>query len=69
MKQITAYETRDGKIFTDQEEAAYHEGFLDQHQIIERCLDEFKHQGSAQRSVARQAIHHWEQWRHKNAIE
>ena len=69
MKQITAYETRDGKIFTDQEEAAYHEGFLDQHQIIERCLDEFKHQASAQRSVARQAIMHWEQWRHKNAVE
>jgi hypothetical protein len=66
MKQITAYETRDGKVFTDQEEAAYHESFLDQHLIIEKCLDEFKYQGAAQRAVARQAIAHWENWRTKN---
>lgn len=69
MKTITAYETRDGKVFTDQEEAINHEAFLDQHKIIEQCLDEFKYQGAAQRAVGRQAIMHWEQWRRGKDVE
>ena len=69
MKRIHAFETRDGKVFTDEQEAAYHEAFLDQNQIIEKCLDEFEYQGPAQRAVARKAIEHWEKWRHENAIE
>lgn len=69
MKRIHAFETRDGKIFIDEEEAAYHEAFLDQNQIIEKCLDEFEYKHSAQRAVGRKAIEHWEKWRHKNVVE
>ena len=69
MKQVTAYKTRDGKLFTDQEEAAYHEGFLDQDQLIEQCLDDFGLIGQNSRSIARQSIKHWERWRIKNVIE
>ena len=69
MKRIQAFETRDGKIFVDEQEAVYHEAFLDQHMIIEKCLDDFEYQASAQRAVARKAIKHWEKWRRKNAVE
>jgi hypothetical protein len=69
MKQITAYQTRDGEVFTDQEEAAYHEGFLDQDELIEKCLNDFKDLGQNSRSLARQSIKHWEKWRIKHAIQ
>ena len=69
MKQITAYQTRDGKVFADPEEAAYHEGFLDQDQLIEKCLDDLGSLGQNSRSIARQSIKHWEKWRIKHAIQ
>jgi hypothetical protein len=69
MKTVTAYETRDGKVFTDQEEAVMHEAFLDTHQIIEECLNDFKYQGAAQRAISRQAIMHWEKWRRGKNVE
>ena len=69
MKKVTAYETRDGKVFADEEEAAMHEAFLDINHIVEQCLDEFKYQGPAQRAISRQAIMHWEQWRRGKNVE
>ena len=69
MKTITAYQTKDGKLFDSEEEAKKHEMFLSKHDVIDEFLKSILNPYVAlpQKSIARQAIINWELWKKENA--
>lgn len=69
MKTINAYQTADGTIFSDLEEAERHEKFLDNRAEIEEFLDSElnPYKSIAQRSIARSTVVNWSLWSSKNA--
>lgn len=71
MKTITAYQTKDGKIFDSEEEAKRHEMFLSKHDIIDEFLKSSLNPYVAipQKGMARQSIINWETWKKENGIK
>lgn len=69
MKTIQAFQTKDGKVFTSEEEAKRHEMFLSQHDVIDDFLKSILNPYVAlpQKSIARQSIINWELWKKENA--
>jgi hypothetical protein len=68
MKTIQAFVTDDGKLFPNEQQAAYHEMFLNKQQVVEDFLtsDLNVYLGQAQKSIARNTIINWELWKAKN---
>lgn len=64
MKEVKAYETSDGKIFSDQGEALLHQSNLDNAGSISDFLasemNEYK--AGAARSISIRAIQAWQRW-------
>lgn len=69
MKQVTAYETSDGKIFNTEREAILHESSLDKaHEVDCFLLSDFNcYKALPQRVIARSSILNWEAWKENNA--
>lgn len=69
MKPISAFQTSDGEIFSDQESATRHEFFLENKEIVEDFVisDDNPYKGSAHLSIVRGSILRWELWKTKNA--
>ena len=67
MKTIKAFQTSDGKLFEDQQQAELHETFLESKQVIEDFLQDKSnpYKSVAQRGMARNVITHWENWKNK----
>lgn len=68
MKPINAFQTSDGKIFSDQLEAEKYEIFLSKREVIERFLDtdENPYISIPHRAIARNSIVAWESWKIRN---
>jgi len=68
MKTIQAFVTDDGKLFPNEQQAAYHEMFLSKQQVVEDFLasDLNVYLGQAQKSIARNTVINWELWKAKN---
>lgn len=69
MKQITAFQTSDGQVFTSEEEAKKHEKFLEKKDIVEEFLKSSHNPyvAAVQKSIARNTVVNWEVWKTKNA--
>jgi hypothetical protein len=69
MKQVTAFETSDGKIFHSEKDAMIHEATLDKgHEIDLFLLSEFNvYRAVPQKMIARTAILNWETWKENHA--
>jgi|DEB19_MinimDraft_3_1074340.scaffolds.fasta_scaffold32582_2 hypothetical protein len=67
MKTVQAFQTSDGKLFDDEEQAELHETFLESRQVIEEFLQDKAnpYKSVAQRGIARNVITHWENWKNK----
>jgi hypothetical protein len=70
MKTVNAFETSDGKLFSQVQEAERHEMSLSKRSVIEDYLDSDlnAYTGHAQRGMARIAVINWELWKVKNEI-
>ena len=68
MKPISAFQTSDGELFSDQESASRHEFFRENKDLGEDFLgsNENPYKGSAHRSIVQGSILRWELWRAKN---
>lgn len=69
MKQVTAFETSDGKIFQNEQDAMLHETSLDKiHEIDCFLLSDFNlYKAPPQRVIARSSILSWENWKENHA--
>lgn len=68
MKTINAFQTADGRVFTDEHEAKKHEKFLEHRNVVEEFLNSELNQYKTivHKAVARNAIISWELWKIKN---
>lgn len=71
MKSITAFQTKDGKLFDNEDDAKKHEMFLSKHDIIDEFLKSILNPYVAlpQKSIARQAIINWELWKKEHGAK
>ena len=69
MTPISAFQTSDGELFSDQESATRHEFFLENKAFVEDFVisDDNPYKGSAHLSIVRGSILRWELWKIKNA--
>ena len=69
MKPVSAYQTKDGRLFETEDEAKRHEMFLSRHDVIDEFLKSSLNPYIAvpQKTIARQAIINWETWKKENA--
>lgn len=67
MKQVTAIETTDGKLFTSKKAAELHQTFLNEQASIEEFMaqPDFPYRSVPQRAIARNTITMWEHWKHR----
>lgn len=68
MKTISAFQTLDGRVFTDEQEAKKHEKFLEHRNVVEEFLlsDLNPYVATVQKSIARNTVINWELWKTKN---
>ena len=71
MKTISAFQTSDGRVFTDEQEAKKHETFLGKSNVIEDFLSSSlnPYKAIVQKSIARNTVTNWELWKTKNQLE
>jgi hypothetical protein len=69
MKEVSAYQTTDGLLFSKQKEAERHEAFLANRAVIEEFLESEinPYKSSAHRAIARNTVINWSLWSTKNA--
>jgi dsDNA-binding SOS-regulon protein len=69
MKNITAFQTSDGRVFTEEVEAKKHEKFLEHKDVVEEFLQSScnPYASAVQKSIARNTVTNWELWKNKNA--
>lgn len=69
MKEISAFQTTDGLLFSKKAEAERHESFLANRAVIETFLESElnPYKSMAQRAIARNTIVNWSLWSTKNA--
>lgn len=70
MKQVTAFQTSDGKIFHKEQDAILHETTLDKaHEIDCFLSSDFNlYKATPQRVIARSSILNWEIWKENRAV-
>lgn len=70
MKQVTAYQTSDGKVFYKEQDAILHEMSLDKaHEVDCFLSSEFNpYRSTPQRVIARSSILNWEVWKDNRAV-
>jgi len=68
MKEIKAYETSDGQVFTSSDQASIHEEHLAIFPIIDQFLNSKlnKYNAGPQRIIAQRTIANWEKWKDEN---
>jgi hypothetical protein len=68
MKPIQAFQTDDGKVFTDEQSARKHEKFLEHRDVVEDFLNSElnPYVAAVQKSIARNTVTNWELWKAKN---
>lgn len=69
MKQVTAFQTSDGKIFHNEQDALLHETTLDKIHEIDCFLasDSNPYRAVPQKVIARSSILSWENWKENYA--
>jgi hypothetical protein len=69
MQQVNAFQTSDGRLFDDSNQAERHEMFLKKQMVVEEFLSSElnPYKSHAQRSIARSTVINWELWKTKNA--
>jgi hypothetical protein len=69
MKTVTAFQSSDGELFSDEESAQRHEFFLSNKELIEDFLasEDNPYKSVAHRGIVHGSITRWEFWRAKNA--
>ena len=69
MKQVTAFQTSDGKVFHNEQDALLHETVLDKaHEVDCFLASEFNpYRSMPQKVVARSSILNWESWKDTRA--
>ena len=68
MKEIKAFITSDGRLFTVQDEAISHEEHLKVYPVIDAFLDSSanEYHGVPQKAIVRKSIALWEKWKEQN---
>lgn len=71
MKQIKAFQTDDGLLFEEKEQAQKHQMFLDKKSMVQDFVksDANPYRGKSQMSIVGNTIVNWETWKVKNAPE
>ena len=68
MQKVNAFQTSDGRLFDNSNQAERHEMFLEKNMVVEEFLDSElnSYKNLAQRSIARSTVINWELWKIKN---
>lgn len=68
MKQIKAFQTSDGLLFPEKEQAEKHQTFLDKKDLITNFVksEENPYRGKSQMAIVGATIINWETWKVKN---
>jgi hypothetical protein len=71
MKQVKAFQTDDGLLFEEKEQAQKHQMFLDKKSMVQEFVksDANPYRGKSQMAMVGQTIVNWETWKVKNAPE
>lgn len=69
MKTISAFQTSDGHVFVNEQEAKKHEKFLEHENVVENFLNSElnEYKTIVHKVIARKSIINWELWKTKNA--
>jgi hypothetical protein len=71
MKQVKAFETSDGLLFSEKGKAEKHQTFLDKKDLVTTFAksESNPYRGKSQLSIVTATIINWEMWKAKNASE